>query len=99
MAKKILIIITIILCIISVSNKATSLSEPLDLSDEINRLVILQRKLNETNSAEDRYYYTTLMIAYINEIKKELEEINKIYYKPALLMSTDEIKHNQKTTK
>lgn len=74
------------------NSSGQSLDDNLYLENYTKRIVKLQNKYNESNSPLERYYYSQAMIDILEEMQEVLKEANKVYYRPAIMMMTGEIK-------
>lgn len=96
MIKKIVLIFSFVFILTSspvISNDIPISS--LDITGEINRIIILQNKFNNSKNSIERYKYSSLMVDYLDALKSKMEDIKKAYYIPALIMSTPEIDGKQ----
>lgn len=63
----------------------------IDFTKDFERLAILQEKFKNSNSAVDKFQYSAAMISYTERILERLQEVNDVYYVPAMLILTGEI--------
>ena len=96
MIKKFILIFSFVLILISSPVLSSDIPiSSLDITGEINRIIILQNKFNNTKEPIERYKYSSLMVDYLDALKTKMEDIKKAYYIPALIMSTPEIDGKQ----
>jgi hypothetical protein len=67
-----------------------------DFTQDFKRLAILQKKFQESTNAVDRFNYSAAMVQYTKRILERLQEVNDVYYVPAMLILTGELKDPRK---
>lgn len=63
----------------------------IDFSKDINRLSTLQNKFREAKSPVERYQYASIIVEYIKRMSLRAEKVRDLYYKPAMLIMTEEL--------
>jgi len=85
MKKFIIICLTIFFIIFPISIAKSQMVHQREFDRDLQRLLVLQSKLKGCDDPVDKFFYSDLMVHYLEDMIRRMKELNIIYYEPALL--------------